>query len=48
MDNGGREFAELRAKGEAHPIEPVGRELRKLFSWVKPTDSDYEEGKAHR
>jgi len=48
QDKGGPEFAALRAKGEAHPIEPVGRELRKLFSWVKPTDSDYEEGKAHR
>jgi ketol-acid reductoisomerase len=48
QDKGGPEFAALRAKGEAHPIEPVGRELRKLFSWVKPTDSDYEEGKAQR
>ena len=48
QDKGGPEFAALRAKGEAHPIEPVGRELRKLFSWVKPTDSDYEEGKANR
>ncbi len=49
QDKGGaKEFAELRAKGEAHPIEPVGRDLRKLFAWVEQTDSDYEEGKAHR
>jgi ketol-acid reductoisomerase len=37
----------LRAKGEAHPIEEVGRKLRKLFSWLKNSD-DYEEGKAAR
>jgi len=48
QDAGGPEFAELRAKGEAHPIEATGRELRKMFSWIKPTDSDYEEGKAGR
>lgn len=36
-----------RAKGEAHPIEEVGRKLRKLFSWLKNKD-DYEEGKAAR
>ena len=27
-------FSELRAKGESHPIEAVGRELRGLMSWV--------------
>ena len=48
QDAGGPEFAELRAKGEAHPIEATGRELRKMFSWIKPTDSDYEEGKVAR
>lgn len=32
QDAGAPEFAALRAKGEAHPIEKVGRELRKLFS----------------
>lgn len=45
--NGGAEFAELRAKGEAHPIEATGRELRKLFSWIKTSD-DYAEGTAAR
>lgn len=44
---GGAEFKELRAKGEAHPIEATGRELRKLFSWIKTSD-DYTEGAAAR
>lgn len=47
QDNGAPEFKALRAKGEAHPIEAVGRELRALMSWVKKSD-DYEEGKAQR
>ncbi|MCI9888729.1 ketol-acid reductoisomerase [Micrococcales bacterium 31B] len=47
MDNGGKEFAELRAKGEAHPIEATGRELRKMFSWIKTSD-DYVEGSVAR
>ncbi|HLS48941.1 MAG TPA: ketol-acid reductoisomerase, partial [Actinomycetaceae bacterium] len=44
---GAPEFQELRAKGEAHPIEATGRELRKLFSWVETSD-DYVEGSAAR
>ncbi|MFT4294290.1 MAG: ketol-acid reductoisomerase [Micropruina sp.] len=48
QDAGAPEFKELRAKGEAHPIEGTGRELRKLFAWVKPTDADYTEGSAGR
>ncbi|MBO1750782.1 ketol-acid reductoisomerase [Actinotalea sp. BY-33] len=48
QDAGGPEFAELRAKGEAHPIETTGRELRKMFSWMKESDSDYQEGSAAR
>jgi ketol-acid reductoisomerase len=47
QDAGGPEFFALRAKGEAHPIEEVGRKLRKLFSWLKNSD-DYQEGKAAR
>ncbi len=47
QDNGGKEFAELRAKGEQHPIEGTGRELRKLMSWVRSGD-DYTEGSAAR
>ena len=39
---------ELRAKGEEHPIEETGRELRKLMAWVKSHDSDYVEGTATR
>jgi ketol-acid reductoisomerase len=42
------EFLELRAKGEKHPIEGVGRDLRKLMSWVADDDSDYVEGTAAR
>jgi ketol-acid reductoisomerase len=48
QDAGAPEFKALRAKGEAHPIEAVGRELRKLFAWVKPSDTDYTEGSAGR
>ena len=48
QDAGAPEFKALRAKGEAHPIEAVGRQLRKLFAWVKPTESDYQEGTAAR
>jgi ketol-acid reductoisomerase len=46
QDNGAVEFKELRAKGEGHPIEAVGRGLRKLFLWNKVEDAGYEEGKA--
>ena len=48
QDAGAPEFKALRAKGEAHPIEATGRELRKLMSWVKSADSDYQEGQAAR
>ena len=48
QDNGGKEFKELRAKGEQHPIEATGRELRKLMAWVKSHDSDYVEGSSAR
>jgi len=48
QDAGAPEFKALRAKGEAHPIEATGRELRKMFSWIKSTDSDYTEGHAAR
>ncbi|WP_061962562.1 ketol-acid reductoisomerase [Demequina flava] len=48
QDNGGKEFAELRAKGEGHPIEETGRELRKLFAWKADVDSDYVDGQTAR
>jgi len=50
QDAGAPEFLALRAKGEAHPIEKVGRELRKLFSWLRTADTekDYVEGQAGR
>ena len=48
QDAGGPEFKELRAKGEQHPIESTGRDLRKLFSWVETRDTDYTEGSAGR
>ena len=45
---GAPEFKELRAQGEAHPIEKTGRELRQMFSWLKDADDDYTEGTAAR
>jgi ketol-acid reductoisomerase len=48
QDAGAPEFKQLRAQGEAHPIEATGRELRKLMSWVKTQDKDYKEGQAGR
>ena len=47
QDAGAPEFKELRKKGEQHPIEATGRELRKLMSWVESED-DYVEGSAGR
>lgn len=44
---GAPEFKELRAKGEAHPIEATGRKLRELFSW-NSVDDDYTEGSVAR
>ncbi len=41
--------ATYRPKGETHPIEAVGRELRKMFSWMKQSKGDdYKEGSAAR
>ena len=48
QDAGAPEFKSLREKGEQHPIEGTGRELRKLMSWVKSHDDDYGEGTAAR
>jgi ketol-acid reductoisomerase len=48
QDAGAPEFKALRAKGEQHPIEATGRQLRQLMSWVKSHDSDYVEGTAAR
>jgi ketol-acid reductoisomerase len=48
QDAGAPEFKRLRAKGEQHPIEGTGRELRKLMAWVKDDDTDYTEGTATR
>ena len=48
MDDGSPEFTEFRKKGEPHPIESTGRELRKLMAWVKTHDSDYVEGSSAR
>ena len=47
QDAGAPEFKELRAKGEQHPIEKTGVELRKLFAW-KQQDEDYVDGSAAR
>ncbi|WP_084130206.1 ketol-acid reductoisomerase [Demequina sp. NBRC 110055] len=48
QDNGAKEFQELRAKGEGHPIEETGRELRKLFAWKDDVDADYVDGQTAR
>jgi len=48
QDAGAPEFKALRAQGEQHPIEAVGRELRGMMSWVKSGDDDYTEGTATR
>ena len=48
QEAGGPEFKALRAKGEAHPIEAVGRELRGMMSWVDNRGDDYVEGTAAR
>jgi ketol-acid reductoisomerase len=48
QDAGAPEFQALRAQGEQHPIEKVGRELRGLMAWIDTTDSDYTEGTAAR
>jgi ketol-acid reductoisomerase len=48
QDAGAPEFKALRAKGEQHPIEEVGRKLRGLMSWVAASDDDYTEGTAAR
>ena len=49
QDKGAPEFKALREKGESHPIEKVGRELRKMFSWIKSSNKDdYREGTAAR
>ncbi len=48
MDNGSPEFTDFRKKGEEHPIEATGRELRKVMAWAKSHDSDYTEGTATR
>jgi ketol-acid reductoisomerase len=48
QDAGAPEFKALRAKGEAHPIEAVGRELRGMMAWVDTADDDYVEGTAAR
>ena len=48
QDKGGPEFKAFREKGEKHIIEGVGRELRKMMSWVKNSKDDYKEGSAAR
>lgn len=47
QDNGGQEFKNLRAEGEAHPIEKTGKELRAKFGWAQ-ADADYTDGSAAR
>ena len=49
QDNGAAEFKQLREQEAAHPIETVGKDLRKMFAWsAQSIDSDYVEGSAAR
>ena len=49
QDNGAQEFQKLRETEAGHPIEGVGKELRRMFTWNKESvDSDYVEGSAAR
>ena len=49
QDAGGTEFTKLREDEAKHPIEVVGKDLRKMFSWNKESmDDDYTEGSAAR
>jgi ketol-acid reductoisomerase len=48
QDAGAPEFLQLREKGEQHPIEATGRELRKLFAWNASNDDDYVDGEVAR
>jgi len=48
QDAGAPEFLALRKKGEQHPIEATGRELRKLFAWNSSNDDDYTDGEVAR
>ncbi len=48
QDAGAPEFKALRAKGEQHPIEKVGSELRGMMPWIESGDGDYTEGTAAR
>ena len=41
QDQGATEFAALRKRGESHPIEATGRELRGLMGWIQQRDTDY-------
>ncbi|MGP9607109.1 ketol-acid reductoisomerase [Glutamicibacter sp. AOP33-2CA-4] len=46
---GAPEFKVLRKKGEEHPIETTGRELRSLFSWISDSSADdYVDGSVAR
>ncbi|MDO5722492.1 MAG: ketol-acid reductoisomerase [Actinomycetaceae bacterium] len=47
QDAGAPEFKELRKRGESHPIERTGHELRRSFGWTD-RDSDYTDGSAAR
>ncbi len=39
QDAGAPAFLALSAKGEAHPIEKVGRELRAFILWLRRADA---------
>lgn len=49
QDGGATEFQKLREDEAGHPIEAVGKDLRKMFSWsTESVDADYTEGTAAR
>ena len=49
QDAGAPEFKALREKGQAHPIEKTGQQIRSMFSWnASAIDKDYVDGSAAR
>jgi ketol-acid reductoisomerase len=48
QDAGAPEFKALRAQEQVHPIEEVGRRVRKMMPWINSGDADYTEGTAAR
>ena len=42
-DSGGKNFEQMRARGAAHRIEEVGKQLRGMMSWIRSNEESSEE-----